>query len=77
MLYTFPVEPEQAVVAPVIEPGVAGAVFIVTALLLAELVPQLLVAVTLTLPEVAPKVTVALVVPCPAVTVAPAGTVHV
>jgi hypothetical protein len=40
-------------------------------------VPQAFEAVTVTFPEVDPKVTVALVVPCPAVIVAPAGTVHV
>jgi hypothetical protein len=39
--------------------------------------PQVLSAVTHTLPEAEPKVTVMPVVPCPAVTVAPGGTVHV
>ena len=45
--------------------------------MLAEDVPHALEAVTEIFPAVAPNVTVALVVPCPAVIVAPAGTVHV
>ena len=62
---------------PVIVPGVAGLLVIVTAKTLAVLVPQPLLAVTLTLPEVEPKVIVAEVVPCPAVIVLPEGTVQV
>ena len=58
-------------------PGVAGADVTVTETLLALLVPQLLLAVTLTLPEVLPNATLMDVVPCPDVTEAPAGTVHV
>jgi hypothetical protein len=56
---------------------VAGALVTVIAFVAALEVPQALEAVTVTFPEVDPKVTVALVVPCPAVIVAPAGTVHV
>jgi len=60
--------------------GIAGAEGIlrtVTASMLAPLVPQLLLAVTVTLPDVVPMVTVIEVVPVPAVIVAPAGTVQV
>ena len=58
-------------------PGVAGAALKVTAFTLAVEVPHAFVAVTETFPDVEPNVIVALVVPCPAVTVAPAGTVQV
>ena len=61
---------------PVIVPGCAGAVAIVMALVAAELLPDALVAATVTLPAVEPKVTVIEVVPSPAVIEAPAGTVH-
>jgi len=61
---------------PEILPGVAGAEVTVTAKLLAELVPQPLLAVTLIFPEALPKVTVMEVVPCPAVMEAPEGTAH-
>ena len=48
---------------PVIEPGVDGAVLIVTAIVCALEVAQEFDAITLTLPEVEPNVTVAEVVP--------------
>ena len=54
-----------------------GTVFTVTAKVFALLAPQALSAVTDMFPEVEPKVTVIPVVPCPAVMVAPEGTVHV
>ena len=53
-----------------------GAVLIVMVALLAELVPQLLVAVTETVPAVDPMETVIEFVPAPEVMVAPAGTVQ-
>jgi hypothetical protein len=59
-------------------PGTAGEEGVtVTASVEAELVPQLLPAVTLIFPEVLPNVTVTDVVPCPEVTPLPAGTLHV
>ena len=61
-------------------PGVAGVPgATVTGNVLAVLVPQLLVAVTLTFPfcPVLPEDTVIFVVPWPEVMVQPAGTVHV
>jgi hypothetical protein len=63
--------------APLIVPGTEGAAVTIITRLLAELVPQLLPAVTLTLPDAVPKVMVALVVPCPADTVPPAGGVQI
>ena len=60
-----------------IVPGVAGVELTVIACEEAEDVPHVFEAVTDTFPDVEPNVIVALVVPCPAVTVAPAGTVHV
>ena len=60
-----------------IVPGWAGAVLIVMALLLAELLPDALSAVTVTLPAVEPNVTVIEVEPSPAVIEAPVGTVQV
>lgn len=68
--------PEQAELAPVIDPGADGAALIVIAALLAELVPQLFVAVTEILPPVDPIVTVIAFVPDPLVIVAPVGTVQ-
>ena len=50
-------------VVPVIEPGVPGIEFIFTNVLLAELVPQVLPAVTVTLPADTPAVIVIEVVP--------------
>ena len=58
-------------------PGATGIEFTVIVCEEAEDVPHVFVAVTETFPDVEPNVTVALVVPCPAVIVAPAGTVHV
>ena len=60
-------------------PGVAGVATTVTGKVLAELVPQLLAAVTLIFPfwPVAPVVTVIELVPVPAVMVQPVGTDHV
>lgn len=57
--------------------GAEGTGLIVIARELALDVPQALFAVTVMLPEEAPKETVIDVVPCPAVIVAPEGTVHV
>ena len=76
----MPVEPAHCVAEPVIDPGVAGAAEpTVTASVLAELVPQVLPAVTLILPfcPTAPAVTVTDVVPCPLVIDQPVGTDHV
>ena len=63
---------------PLIPPGIAG-VFGSTVTVIQFWVPelQLLLAFTQTLPAVVPKSTVMVFVPCPAVIVAPAGTVHV
>jgi hypothetical protein len=63
MEYTFPGDPEQTVVDPLMAPGMAGTVVMVIEEVEAADVPQLLAAVTLTLPEVEPKVTVAELVP--------------
>jgi hypothetical protein len=71
------VVPEQIAEVPVMDPGVAGVVFTVKAKVAAVDVPQAFVAVTVTFPDVEPEVTVIDVVPCPAVIVAPVGTVHV
>ena len=79
MLYTSPALLTHCSVAPVIAPGVAGvAGLTVTANVFAALVPQLLLAVTLTLPfcPAVPDVTVIEIVPCPPVILQPAGTVH-
>ena len=64
---------------PVIDPGAAGAVVPVIAFVLAALVPQLLLAVTLNVPEVnvLVKLTDTEVVPWPLRIVAPVGAVHV
>ena len=70
----------QTAVVPVIVPGVAGVPgFTVTAKLLAVLVPQELVAVTVIFPfcPALPDVTVIEFVVLPAVTFHPAGTVQV
>ena len=74
-----PVIAGQTELVPVIVPGVDGAAgFTTTAKVLAELVPQLLEAVTLIFPfcPALPDVTVIEVVPCPLVIDHPAGTVH-
>ena len=60
-----------------IVPGWAGTVLIVMALLLTELLPDALSAVTVTLPADEPNVTVIEVEPSPAVIEAPVGTVQV
>jgi hypothetical protein len=76
MLYVF-VVPEQMPVAPEMAPGVAGAVFTVTASEVAAAeFPQALDGRTETFPPEVPKVTVMDVVLEPAVIVAPVGTVH-
>ena len=67
--------PEHGVIEPVIAPGVAGADPGVTAKVAAVLVPQVLVAVTVTLPAVAFGVAEILVVV--EVPDQPAGRVHV
>ncbi len=65
-------------VKPVMAPGVAGGVvMILTTNEFTALVPQPLLAVTLTLPGLVPKLKVAEVVPCPAVTMPPVGVLHV
>jgi len=66
----------HTVPAPVIEPAAATVGVTVTALLELVPLPQLLLGVTLTFPEVVPQVTVIEVLPCPAVMLAPAGTVQ-
>ena len=53
-----------------------GVGFTVTPMQVTELVPHALDAETQTLPEVLPKVTVIERVPCPAVMMAPGGTVQ-
>ena len=80
MLYESSVIAGQTVAEPVIVPGVAGVpALTVTAKLLAKLVPQELVAVTVIFPfcAVLPDVTVIEFVPVPAVIDQPVGTVHV
>jgi len=66
----------QTGLVPVILPAAATVGVTVTALLALVPLPQLLVGVTLTFPEVVPHVTVIEVLPCPAVMLAPAGTVQ-
>ena len=80
MLYVWSDNTGHCIAVPVIrlgEPGAAG--LTVAANVLAELVPQLLPAVTLTSPfsPGEPVVTVTDIVPCPAVITQPEGTVHV
>ena len=58
-------------------PGVPGVLLIVIGSELDELVPQVLLALTLTLPDNVPIVTLTDVVPCPLLMVASAGTVQV
>ena len=65
----------QIGVVPVIG-DVAGRALSVTAKLTGVPTPHALVSVTLTFPAVVPNVTVMAFVPCPAVIVAPAGTVQ-
>jgi hypothetical protein len=74
MEYVLPVEPEQTLVFPVIDPVVPKEVPILTALQDADEVAQPLPAVTQTFPEVLPDVRVTEVVPCPEVIVHPDGT---
>ena len=71
------VEPKFTGEFPVIAPGALEPVVNVIAKILAALVPQALVAVTLILPDAAlPKSTVMEFVPVPDVMAAPAGTVQ-
>ena len=80
ILYANPVIVGHTVGIPAINPGVIGvAGLTVTPRELAELVPQLFVAVTLILPfwPVLPDVTVIEFVPTPPVIVHPVGTVQV
>ena len=67
----------ELALADMVTLAVGGTAFTVTAVQLAVLVPQLLLAVTHIFPDVVPKVTVMEVVPCPAVIEAPGGAVHV
>ena len=79
MLYVCPVNAGHCVTIPVIVPGVAGVAGLTdTAKLLAELVPQLFVAVTLIVPfwPGLPDVTVIEFVPVPPVIDHPVGTVQ-
>jgi hypothetical protein len=55
-------DPEQIVVVPVMEPGVAGIVFTVIASVCGALLPQVLSAVTVIFPDVALAVAVILLV---------------
>lgn len=65
----------QTFVLPLIAPGVGGAVLIVTAMVCAVLLPQVLLAVTVTFPLVVPVVVFSeFVAELP---VQPAGVVHV
>ena len=78
IVYTTPACPEHGLINPEMVPGVEGVEdVIVAANMLAALAPQLLFAVTLILPELTPKVTVIELVVCPAVMVAPDGTLQV
>ena len=81
IVYVTPLRPDNTEdplgFACVTVPGVAGVELTVTARVAAELVPQVLPAVTVTFPAVLPQVTVIDVVPWPAVIDAPDGTVHV
>ena len=75
--YITPASPLQTVVDPFIPPGIAGALAATeTARQFCELVLQLLLASTQIFPAVFPKVTVTAAVPCPAVMLAPEGTVQ-
>ena len=66
----------QTGLVPLIVPAAATVGVTVTARLALVPLKQLLVGVTLTLPEVDPQLTVIPAVPCPAVMLAPAGTVQ-
>ena len=67
----------QTSVGPVIAPGIAGIVFVITKVvgeLLVQNPPNTLIVSTF--PKLLLKLTVILVVPCPETIVAPTGTVH-
>ena len=68
--------PVQTEVLPEIEPGVAGAVRTTSEVTTGELVPQALVALTVTVPDVVPMAARIEFVPVPLATEEPVGKVQ-